>query len=38
MARRFMSTDKFKVANKPSDGRERLATQALAVYQVIPGV
>jgi uncharacterized protein YigE (DUF2233 family) len=36
MARRFTSTDKFKVASKPSDGRERLATQALAVYQVIP--
>ncbi len=36
MARRFAATDKFKVANKPSDGRERLATQALAVYQVMP--
>lgn len=36
MARRFTPTDRFKVANKPSDGRERLATQALAVYQVLP--
>ena len=26
----------FKVANRPSDGRERLATQALAAFEVVP--
>jgi hypothetical protein len=36
MARRFVAGDRFKVANRPSDGRERLATQALTVFQVIP--
>jgi exopolysaccharide biosynthesis protein len=27
----------FRVANRPSDGRERLATQALGAFQVIEG-
>jgi hypothetical protein len=34
MARHFLSDGRFAVTNRPSDGRERLATQALAVYQV----
>ncbi len=34
MARHFASSGRFAVTNRPSDGRERLATQALAVYQL----
>jgi hypothetical protein len=37
MARRFLADDRFAVTNRPSDGRERLATQALAVFEVGPG-
>ena len=36
MARRFLKNGKFGVTNRPSDGRERDATQALAVFQVGP--
>jgi hypothetical protein len=35
MARRSLSTEKFEVANRPSDGRERPATQALAAFEVL---
>jgi hypothetical protein len=33
MARRFLADGRFAVTNRPSDGRERLATQALTVFQ-----
>ena len=36
MARYAPGTGKFVVANKPSDGKQRPATQAFAVYQVTP--
>ncbi len=35
MGRRFPS-GKFRVTNRPSDGRERLATQALVAFQFTP--
>jgi exopolysaccharide biosynthesis protein len=34
MAARLPRTDSFRVVNRPSDGRERRLTQALAVYEV----
>jgi hypothetical protein len=34
MARRMLKSGEFKVANKPSDGRQRPATQALVVYRL----
>jgi hypothetical protein len=36
MARRYPATNRFKVTNRPSDGKERDATQALSVFQVRP--
>ncbi len=37
MARRSPRTGRFTVANRPSDGRQRLATQALVAFQYTPG-
>jgi hypothetical protein len=37
MARRSPTTGRFGVANRPSDGRQRLATQALAAFLYTPG-
>jgi hypothetical protein len=37
MARRKVSTGRFTVANRPSDGRQRPATQALVAFQYTPG-
>jgi hypothetical protein len=37
MAKRSLTTGRFGVANRPSDGRQRLATQALAAFQFTPG-
>jgi len=37
MAKRSLTTGRFSVANRPSDGRQRLATQALAAFQYTPG-
>jgi hypothetical protein len=34
MARRNASSGRFEVANRPSDGRQRLATQAFAAFRV----
>jgi hypothetical protein len=36
MGRRLLSSGEFVVINRPSDGRERLATQALAAFEVTP--
>jgi hypothetical protein len=36
MAKRSLTSGRFTVANRPSDGRERLATQALAAFRVTP--
>jgi hypothetical protein len=36
MARHFFNTGTFQVANKPSDGKQRPATQAFAVFRVTP--
>ena len=36
IARRKLGSGKFEVANKPSDGQQRPATQALAVYAYDP--
>ncbi len=36
MARHMVLSNTFKVANKPSDGRQRPATQAFAVFRVTP--
>jgi exopolysaccharide biosynthesis protein len=37
MAKRSLATGRFTVANRPSDGRQRMATQALAAFQYTPG-
>ncbi|HKZ92797.1 MAG TPA: phosphodiester glycosidase family protein [Candidatus Limnocylindrales bacterium] len=37
MAKRSLTTGRFGVANRPSDGRQRMATQALAAFQYTPG-
>jgi hypothetical protein len=37
MAKRSLTTGRFGVANRPSDGRQRLATQALAAFQFTLG-
>ena len=37
MAKRSLTTGRFSVANRPSDGRQRLATQVLAAFQYTPG-
>ena len=37
MAKRSLTTGRMKVANRPSDGRQRPATQALAAFQYAPG-
>jgi hypothetical protein len=37
MATRSLTTGRFRVANRPSDGRQRPATQALAAFQYTPG-
>jgi hypothetical protein len=37
MAKRSLTTGRFTVANRPSDGRQRMATQALAAFQYTPG-
>ena len=37
MARRSKTTRRFTVVNRPSDGRQRMATQALAAFQYTPG-
>jgi hypothetical protein len=37
MARRSLRTGGFTVVNRPSDGLERQATQALVAYQATPG-
>ena len=37
MARHIPTTGRFRVVNRPSDGRQRLATQALAAFQYTPG-
>jgi hypothetical protein len=37
MAKRSLTTGRFSVANRPSDGRQRPATQALAAFQYTPG-
>jgi hypothetical protein len=37
MAKRSLTTGRLKVANRPSDGRPRPATQALAAFQYTPG-
>ncbi len=34
MARRILKTGEFKVANRPSDGRQRPATQSLVAFKV----
>ena len=36
MARHMVLSKKFQVANKPSDGKQRPATQAFAVFRVVP--
>jgi hypothetical protein len=36
MGKRSLKTGRFKVANRPSDGRQRRATQALAAFQYTP--
>jgi hypothetical protein len=36
MARRYVNSGKFLVTNQPSDGRQRPATQAFAVFKVTP--
>jgi hypothetical protein len=36
MARRNLRTGRFVIANRPSDGRERIHSTALAAYQVTP--
>lgn len=36
MARRMLKSGEFKVANQPSDGRQRPATQAIVAYEVEP--
>jgi large repetitive protein len=36
MGRRLLASGEFVVANRPSDGRERLATQALSAFEVTP--
>jgi hypothetical protein len=37
MAKRSLTTGRLKIANRPSDGRQRPATQALTAFQVTPG-
>jgi exopolysaccharide biosynthesis protein len=37
MAKRSNSTGRFSVANRPSDGRQRPATQALVAFWYTPG-
>jgi len=37
MAKRSLRTGRFSVANRPSDGRQRRATQALVAFQYTPG-
>ncbi len=37
MAKRSLTTGRFAVANRPSDGRQRPATQILAAFQYTPG-
>ena len=36
MARRMLNSGEFKVANKPSDGQQRPATQSLVAFEVEP--
>ena len=36
MARRMLDSGEFRVANKPSDGRQRPATQSLVAFEVAP--
>lgn len=36
MARHYVNSGKFLVTNKPSDGKQRPATQAFAVFRVTP--
>ena len=36
IARHYFDTGTFRVANKPSDGKQRPATQAFAVFRVTP--
>ena len=36
MARRFLNSGEFRVANRPSDGKERAATSALAAFEYTP--
>jgi hypothetical protein len=36
MARRFLGSGSFKVTNRPSDGSERVHSQALAAFQLLP--
>jgi hypothetical protein len=36
MARHKAGSGRFEVANKPSDGKQRPATQAFAVFRVDP--
>jgi hypothetical protein len=37
MAKRSLTTGRLKVANRPSDGRQRPATQVLGAFQFTPG-
>lgn len=37
MAKRSLTTGRFTVANRPSDGRQRPVTQILAAFQYTPG-
>jgi hypothetical protein len=37
MARRILKSGEFRVANRPSDGRQRPATQALVAFEVAAG-
>lgn len=37
MARRILQSGEFKVANRPSDGQQRPATQALVAFEVASG-